>query len=405
MPDAFHQSPILNSPYEVPARHWELDEGRQPKDSVGEGRRKVSFISPIPRPRKAGRNEQDQFAFDAESQKLGTDAQQYDLTFLIDSLRQELADWRALPEEQWRVTPETARLLKHWRHHPFSGIRPFFCQIEAVETAIWLTEVAPGRGNRGRRFLEPIEAASQQANPGLSRMALKLATGAGKTAVMAMLIAWQTVNAARRPNSPRFTRGFLVVAPGITIRDRLRVLQPNDPDSYYESRELVPADMLRELDKAKIVITNYHAFQLRETLDLAKGNRALLQGRGPAIASRETEGQMLARVMPEADDDEGHPCAQRRGAPLLSGKAWGGRRGQTGRRRSPGGEAQPRSGSRVDIRARSSAAQARLGAGDRSLRHALLPARFRLCGGYAVPLDGQRLLADGRHRKRHRQAA
>ncbi|MYF52069.1 MAG: restriction endonuclease [Gammaproteobacteria bacterium] len=316
MPDAFHQSPILNSPYEVPTRHWVLDEGRQPTDAIGKGRREVSFISPIPKPRKAGGKVQDQFAFDAQSQALDADDQQYELTALIDSLRQELTAWRGLPEAQWRVTPETARLLKHWRHHPFAGIRPFFCQVEAVETAIWLTEVAPSLGKGGSRFLEQIEAASQQANPGLSRMALKLATGAGKTAVMAMLIAWQTVNAVRRPNSPRFTRGFLVVAPGITIRDRLRVLQPNDPDSYYASRELVPADMLRELDKAKIVITNYHAFQLRETLDLAKGSRALLQGRGPAIASRETEGQMLARVMPELMtmkgilvlNDEAHHC-------------------------------------------------------------------------------------------------
>ena len=315
MPDAFHQSPILNSPYEVPARHWVLDEGRQPTDTVGEGRRKVSFISPIPTARKAG-GKQAQLALDAESEALETDQQQYELIALIDSLRQELADWRALPEGQWRVTPETARLLKHWRHHQFTDFRPFFCQVEAVETIIWLTEVAPSLGKRGSRFLEEIEDASQQANPDLSRMALKLATGAGKTAVMAMLIAWQTVNAARRPNSPRFTRGFLVVTPGITIRDRLRVLQPNDPDSYYASRELVPADMLRELDKAKIVITNYHAFQLRETLDLAKGNRALLQGRGPAIASRETEGQMLARVMPELMtmkgvlvlNDEAHHC-------------------------------------------------------------------------------------------------
>ena len=315
MPDAFHQSPILNSPYEVPARHWELDEGRQPTDTVGEGRRKVSFISPIPTARKAG-GKQAQLALDAESEALETDQQQYELIALIDSLRQELANWRALPEAQWRVTPETARLLKHWRHHQFTDFRPFFCQVEAVETIIWLTEVAPSLGKRGSRFLEEIEDASQQANPDLSRMALKLATGAGKTAVMAMLIAWQTVNAARRPNSPRFTRGFLVVTPGITIRDRLRVLQPNDPDSYYASRELVPADMLRELDKAKIVITNYHAFQLRETLDLAKGNRALLQGRGPDIASRETEGQMLARVMPELMtmkgilvlNDEAHHC-------------------------------------------------------------------------------------------------
>ena len=315
MPDAFHQSPILNSPYQVPARHWELDEGRQPTDTVREGRRKVSFISPIPTARKAG-GKQAQLALDAESEALETDQQQYELIALIDSLRQELADWRALPEGQWRVTPETARLLKHWRHHQFTDFRPFFCQVEAVETIIWLTEVAPSLGKKGSRFLEEIEDASQQANPDLSRMALKLATGAGKTAVMAMLIAWQTVNAARRPNSPRFTRGFLVVTPGITIRDRLRVLQPNDPDSYYASRELVPADMLRELDKAKIVITNYHAFQLRETLDLAKGNRALLQGRGPDIASRETEGQMLARVMPELMtmkgilvlNDEAHHC-------------------------------------------------------------------------------------------------
>ena len=94
---------------------------------------------------------------------------------------------------------------------------------------------------------------------------------------MAMLIAWQTVNAMRRPGSRRFTRGFLVITPGITIRDRLRVLQPNDPDSDYRSRELIPNDMLGDLDRAAIVITNYHAFMRRETLALSKGGRALLQ--------------------------------------------------------------------------------------------------------------------------------
>ena len=99
---------------------------------------------------------------------------------------------------------------------------------------------------------------------------------------MAMLIAWQTINAVRRPQSRRFTRGFLVVTPGITIKDRLRVLQPNDPDSYYQSRELVPNDMRPDLEKAKIVITNYHAFKLRERLELSKGGRSLLQGRGEA---------------------------------------------------------------------------------------------------------------------------
>src|SRR5262249_35359340 len=150
--------------------------------------------------------------------------------------------WRTLPNpNQWQVTPETTRLLQHWRHHAFGGVRPFFCQVEAAETAIWLTEVAP-QFKSGKRLLELLSAANKDANPDLKRLALKLATGAGKTTVMAMLIAWQTINAVRRPASKMFTRGFLVCAPGLTIKDRLRVLQPNDPDSYYRERELVPGD-------------------------------------------------------------------------------------------------------------------------------------------------------------------
>jgi type III restriction enzyme len=134
----------------------------------------------------------------------------------------------------------------------------------------------------------------------LKRLALKLATGAGKTTVMAMLIAWQTINAVRRPGSKQFTRGFLVCAPGLTIKERLRVLQPHDPDSYYADRELVPSDMLDDLRRAKIVITNFHAFKLRERIELSAGGRALLQGRtGDDLNTLETDGQMLQRVMPD----------------------------------------------------------------------------------------------------------
>jgi type III restriction enzyme len=133
---------------------------------------------------------------------------------------------------------------------------------------------------------------------------------------MAMLIAWQTVNAVRHPQSKRFTRGFLIATPGITIRDRLRVLQPNDPDSYYASRELVPNDMLGDIARAKIVITNYHTFKLRERIDISKVGRALLKGRGEDLQTLETEGQMLQRVMPELMgmknvvilNDEAHHC-------------------------------------------------------------------------------------------------
>lgn len=188
--------------------------------------------------------------------------------------------------------------------------------MEAVETAIWLTEVAPKRP-AWKKFVEHVAAANANANPGLNRLALKLATGAGKTTVMAMLIAWQTVNSVRRPASTNFTRGFLVVTPGLTIKDRLRVLQPSDLDSYYASRELVPIDMLDDIKRAKIVITNYHAFKLRERMELSKGNRALLEGRhGDAINTLETEGQMLQRVMPDLMglknimvlNDEAHHC-------------------------------------------------------------------------------------------------
>ena len=236
---------------------------------------------------------------------------------IINGVRQEVDRWRRIPDSsRWGVTPETARLLKHWRHHQFSGIRPFFCQVEAAETAIWLTEVAPRAGLAAKKFIDHLESANDEANPGLPRLALKLATGAGKTTVMAMLIAWQTVNAVRHPQSRRFTNSFLVVTPGITIKDRLRVLKPNDPDSYYQSRELIPSDMLRDLERAKIVITNYHAFKMRERLKLSKGGRSLLQGRGETLATLETEGQMLQRVMPELMgaknilvlNDEAHHC-------------------------------------------------------------------------------------------------
>ena len=325
----FFERPILNSPYERPGRHWELDETGQPTQQIVDTRRRAEFITPIPKPRRRrGAAEQAALVWD-EGKGLSTEEQQYAHTaILINGVREEVGRWRQLPNPgQWRVTPETARLLRHWRDHEFSGIRPFFCQIEAVETAIWLTEVAPRAGNAGKRFLKHLANANREANPELMRMALKLATGAGKTTVMAMLIAWQTVNAVRRPQSRRFTRGFLIVTPGLTIRDRLRVLQPNDPDSYYQSRELVPADMLPDLERAKIVITNYHAFKRRERIDLSKGGRSLLQGRGEALDTVETEGQVLQRVMPElmgmkhvlAINDEAHHCYREKPGEHLEG--------------------------------------------------------------------------------------
>ena len=165
MVQGFFEQPILNSPYEYPGRHWELDENRQPTNRVVDRRRTVSFITPLPDARKQ-RTPQPELGVDDAGRNPDQDGQQYELMRLIESVRQSVNDWRRLPRAQWRVTPETARLLHHWRHHRFSGLRPFFCQVEAVETVIWLTEVAPGPGREGRQFLQRLQAANEEANRG-----------------------------------------------------------------------------------------------------------------------------------------------------------------------------------------------------------------------------------------------
>ena len=318
MSDSFFEQPILNSPYEYPKQHWELDESGMPTQRVMPYRRRAEFIVPIAKARvQRGQSQQQEIILDSSG--LSTQEQQYDAnSVFINAIREKVDRWREIPNPRdWGVTPETQRLLQYWRHHKFTGIRPFFCQVEAAETMIWLTEVAPRSKRESGDLFTTLEQANANANPELLRIALKLATGAGKTTVMAMLIAWQTVNAVRRPNSKSFTRGFLIVTPGITIRDRLRVLLPNDPESYYRTRDLVPNDLLPDISRAKIVITNFHAFKRRKRIDLSKGGRALLQGRqGEDLKTTETEGQMIQRVMPELMgmrnvlvlNDEGHHC-------------------------------------------------------------------------------------------------
>ena len=323
MSQHFFEKPILNSPYSYPSRHWELVDG-QPTDRIIESRRRSDYVTPVPQPKKRRQNQnknQGAFVLGGDD-SLSTKEQEYNPTPIINDLRSYVDEWRKLKSpDQWLVTPETARLLQHWRNPRFEGICPFFCQIEAVETVIWLTEVAPKLGARAAKFWAWIEASNKASNPELLRIALKLATGAGKTTVMAMLIAWQAINAARHQNSKTFSRGFLIVTPGITIRDRLRVLLPNDSESYYRHREIAPPDLLADIGRAKIVITNYHAFKLRERMEVAKGTKAAVEGwRGEKLQTLETEGQMLQRAMPELMamknivvlNDEAHHCYRER---------------------------------------------------------------------------------------------
>jgi type III restriction enzyme len=126
MSNPFFDRPILNSPYQSPLRHWELDETGQPTQKVIENRRSAKFITPIPKPKKHKKAAQKGFVFD-EGKGLSTQEQQYDPTSIINEVRGYVDAWRALPNpNQWQVTPETARLLRHWRQHQFGGLRPFF---------------------------------------------------------------------------------------------------------------------------------------------------------------------------------------------------------------------------------------------------------------------------------------
>jgi type III restriction enzyme len=125
MSNPFFDRPILNSPYEYPQRHWELDEAGQPTQKIVDTRRSAKFITPIPKPKKRKAPTQTGFVFD-EGRGLSTKEQQYDPTSIINEVRGHVDAWRQLSPSQRQVTPETARLLQHWRNHEFSGVRPFF---------------------------------------------------------------------------------------------------------------------------------------------------------------------------------------------------------------------------------------------------------------------------------------
>jgi type III restriction enzyme len=299
---AFADDPIINAPFDKPQWHFELDEEGQPTGKKLPGRRQSVQVVPVPAARRRGPRQRE---LDLE-EKTSPNT-------LVNAIRIAVDQWRDLPPSQWGVTPETQRLLLHWRD-PTRERKQFFCQREAIETLIWLTEVAP------KKFSEDVKNANAEANPGLYRLACKMATGAGKTGVMAMIIAWQAVNKARRPDSKKFSDAFLIVAPGITIRDRLRVLNPGDPSNSYEYFDLVPTDLMDSVRRARIVITNYHAFMLREKEHVSKLNRQILGGREGEKKFTETEGEMIARVAPELMgrkniivlNDEAHHCYRRK---------------------------------------------------------------------------------------------
>lgn len=278
------ENPIFNSPYNEPKRHFHFgDEGIT--DQIDDGRRVSSYFIPIAAPKKKSK----------QLSLLGTEwtKDRIEENRFVNDVRAKVHAWRrrGYPE----TTAVTRRLLEYWTK-PEREKKLFFCQIEALETAIYITEVAK-RANDAWIINSLLEA-NNRSNPGLPRTAFKMATGTGKTVVMAMLIAWQALNKLATSKDPRFSDAFLLVAPGITIRDRLRVLLASDPQNYYRQRDILPPQLLEQLGQAKIVITNYHTFLLREKIKAGKLTKALLAQDENGVFT-ETPDQMVRRVCRE----------------------------------------------------------------------------------------------------------
>ncbi|MGH8906224.1 MAG: BPTD_3080 family restriction endonuclease [Egibacteraceae bacterium] len=303
MGDRVIDNPIINSPYQAPRRHFEFDDDGI-TDRIVEGRRPSSYFVPVPQPRKRGR----------QLQLADLTAEQIELNDRVNGIRRRVEAWRfgGYPN----VTPTTRTLLDFWSD-PERDNPVLFCQRDAAETAIYVVEAAGKTGDTWIR--NELAEANREHNDGLARMAVKMATGTGKTVVMAMLIAWQTLNKVASPRDARFTKRFLVVTPGITIRDRLRVLLPVDPDNYYRLRDLVPADLYGALHQAKIVITNFHAFQRGEIRwggGGSKTTKEMLTEAGRPSPFQESWGHMVNRVCRELGgsteivvfNDEAHHC-------------------------------------------------------------------------------------------------
>src|SRR5215470_475450 len=261
------ENPILNSPYHEPTRHFRFDANNQITNTIDAGRRGSSYFLPIAAPKKKGAPG----LFDHIEEKKAESGH-------VNRIRQRVKHWHDLGWPD--ITPVTRALLEHW--HAEDRFRPlFFCQVEALETLVFITEVAK-QTKYGQDWIEKyLREMADEAGTDLFRVACKMATGSGKTVVMSMLIAYQVLNKRRYPRDNRFTDAFLVVAPGITIRDRLRVLLPSDPNNYYRELDIVPAELRGDLGTARIVVTNFHAFKQRERGDAGGLTKRVLTARTP----------------------------------------------------------------------------------------------------------------------------
>src|SRR3990170_2302549 len=233
--------PIINNPFEAPREYWIYEEG-QPKRMSG--RRPAGYYF------RTGKRPDAQIAMFVE--------EQFKELELVNKIRQKVKEWR---EEGYKgATGVTERLLQHW-NSPERERKLFFCQHESVETIIYLTEILP-KNPKGITIPPdvPLESDLAKGYKPLTRYGCKMATGSGKTIVMAMLAAWSVINKAQYRQDKRFSDAVLSVCPNRTIYERLQVLIPSNPNNYYEKFDIIPRSMIDLLAKGKFLITNWHTF-------------------------------------------------------------------------------------------------------------------------------------------------
>ena len=292
------EKPILCSPYEEPSEYWLYDQ-ETGEASRAPGRRLAGYWFRVER------------QMSAQQGRLFAEENWDELSY-VNALREDVRRWRNSGYRN--ATNVTRQLLRHWRREDKIR-RLFFCQIEAVETIVYLAEIRMG-GKRtffAPRFSEAdlatlIDAPLDTDLPALTRLGCKMATGSGKTVVMAMLIAWAFCNRGQLPSDERFPAAVLVVCPNLTIKERLQVLRPDNPSNYYAEFDLVPTQMRHFLQNGKVLVTNWHQFAPEsEHAEGGKSYPIVNKGEESADAfSRRVLGELYERGPVMVLNDEGH---------------------------------------------------------------------------------------------------
>ncbi|MEM4202892.1 MAG: DEAD/DEAH box helicase family protein [Candidatus Methanomethylicaceae archaeon] len=269
---------IINSPYEEPRYHWRYDPTTKLFNLV-EGRRPAGYVVATP------------------GSKTFDDPGLFIEIPLVNAIRPRLKAWREAGYPG--VTSITKRLLEHWQDpENFDRRRFFFCQLEAVETLIWLTEAPPAE----RVGIEiPTDGGD------FIRQCCKMATGTGKTIVMAMVIAWHVLNKVANPQDSRFSKNVLVIAPGLTVKKRLEVLYPTVEGNYYEAFDIVPSALLDKLRQGRVLVRNWHALAWESEEQLRR--KKSVDKRGPKsdeAYAREVLGEMANARNILVINDEAH---------------------------------------------------------------------------------------------------